>query len=343
MPLTNARPRTVALVETATQLHNVVEWAHATGSIDDVRVNVLAPTDRQSMRQLTRVAALARGMGVDVRHRSVRARNSTAVTGAAAVARDIRSADRLVLGDPFSRYIQTLLPLARADHLVAVDDGTATWEFVACLDEDKPMVRWRKPLEGRMALEARATRLLTPSVRRRLTVFSCLRDATPLGASRVDNRYSWARAWRTPDIVDDRVDVLGISLVDSGLIRRAAYVDAVADLVRRHAPVRYFAHRRESDSLVAEIDTLPGVTVVRADLPAELALRKGPVSRHIITFPSTASHTLPIVLGDLMRDQALRIDVRPVDPTWFTASTTKHARDFVARIATVAPRVGVTS
>lgn len=338
--------RTVALVETATQLHNVVEWAHATDSIDEIRVDVLAPTDRQSVRQLTRVAALARGMGIEVRHRSVRARNSTAVTGAAAVARDIAGADRLVIGDPFSRYIQTLLPLVRADHLVAVDDGTATWEFVSCLDANRPMVRWRKPLTGRMALEARATKLLTPSVRRRLTVFSCLRDATPLGASRVDNRYSWARAWRTPEIIDDRVDVLGISLVDSGLIERSAYVNAVASLVRRHAPVRYFAHRRESESLVAEIDTLPGVTVVRADLPAELALRKGPVSRRVITFPSTASHTLPIVLGDLMRDHGLRIDVRPVDPAWFTPSTTRHARDFVARIAEVAPRdprVGVAT
>ncbi|WP_375503745.1 hypothetical protein [uncultured Jatrophihabitans sp.] len=334
---------TVALVETATQLHNVVEWAHATDSVDEVRVDVLAPTDRQSMRQLTRVAALARGMGVDVRHRSVRARNSSAATSTLAVARDIRSADRLVLGDPFSHYIQTLLPLVRADHIVAVDDGTATWEFVSCLDANKPMVRWRKPLEGATALEARATKLLTPSVRRRLTVFSCLRDATPVGASRVDNKYSWARAWRTPEIIDDRVDVLGISLVDSGLVERAAYVDAVAALVRRHAPVRYLAHRRESDSLVAEIDTLPGVTVVRADLPAELALRKGPVSRRVITFPSTASHTLPVVLGDLMRDQGLRIDVRPVDPSWFTPSTTKHARDFVARIAAVAPRAGVAT
>ena len=335
--------RTVALVETATQLHNVVEWGHATKSVDELRVNVLAPTDRQSVRQLTRVAALARGMGFDVRHRSVRAHNSTAVTAAAAVAADVRGADRLIIGDAFSRYIHTLLPLSRADHLVLVDDGTSTWEFVTCLDGGRPMIRWTVPTGGAERRQARATRLLTPSLRRRLTVFSCLQDATPLGATRTHNEYEWARVWRTPEIVDDRVDVLGISLVDSGVIERRAYVDAVASLVRKHAPVRYFAHRRESDSLVAEIDTLPGVTVVRADLPAELALRKGPVSRRVITFPSTASHTLPVVLGDLMRDKGLRVDVRPVDPSWFTPTTTQHARDFVARIADVAPRVGVTT
>ena len=337
------RVRTVALVETATQLHNVVEWGHATRSIDDLRVNVLAPTDRQSVRQLTRVAALARGMGFDVQHRSVRAHNSTAVTSAAAVAADVRGADRLVIGDAFSRYIHTLLPLSRADHVVLVDDGTSTWEFVSCLDAGHPMIRWTVPLGGAERRQARATRLLTPSLRRRLTVFSCLSDATPLGAARSHNEYGWARTWRTPEIVDDRVDVLGISLVDSAVIERAPYVDAVASLARKHAPVRYFAHRRESDSLVAEIDTLPGVSVVRADLPAELALRKGPVSRRIITFPSTASHTLPVVLGDLMREQGLRIDVRPVEQSWFTPSTTTHARDFVTRIAKVAPRVGVAS
>ncbi len=341
-----SRPRTVALVETATQLHNVVEWAHATNSIDEVRIDVLAPTDRQSVRQLTRVAALARGVGVDVRHRSVRVRNTAAATGAAGVAADVRRADRLIIGDAFSRFIHTLLPLSGADHIVLVDDGTSTWEFVSCLDAGQPMIRWTMPTDGAERRQARATRLLTPSLRRRLTVFSCLRDATPLGATRTHNEYGWARAWRTPDMVDDRVDVLGISLVDSGVIERAAYVEAVGALARKHGDVRYFAHRRESESLVAEIDTLPGVSVTRSDLPAELALRKGPVSRHVITFPSTASHTLPIVLSDLMDREGLRIDVRPVDPAWFTPSTTEHARDFVAHIAAVAPRdprVGVTT
>ncbi len=329
-----SRGRAVALVETATELLNVAEWARATGSIDDLRVEVLAPRDHQPLRQLVRVASLVRGLGIEVRHRSVRAHNSAAVTSAGAVARSVAAADRLVIGEPFSRYVQTLLPLSRASQVIVVDDGTATWEFVRCLDEGTPMIRWHRAPQGPERRATTTTRWFTPTVRRRLTVFSCLRDATPMGATRLHNRYAWTRARWTPQVVDDHVDVLGISLVDSGLLDRSAYVGAVAELAARHGAVRYLAHRRESDGLLALIATVPGVEVVRPDLPAELFLRKGPVARRVITFPSSASHTLPVVLGDL----GVRVEVRKVDPSWFTPWTTAHAREFVATIAAVAPR-----
>jgi hypothetical protein len=164
-------------------------------------------------------------------------------------------------------------------------------------------------------------------------MFSCLNDAAPRAAVALANRYEWTRSWRRPEVTDDEVDVLGVSLVDSGLVRRAPYVAAVAALARRNAPVRYIAHRRESSGLLAEIAALPGVRVVRNDLPVELALRRGPVARRLLTFPSTAAHTLPVVLSEV----GVRVRVQPVAPDWFPVGTSRHAREFVARIAAAAP------
>jgi hypothetical protein len=218
--------------------------------------------------------------------------------------------------------------------VVVVDDGTATWEFARCVDAGRPLVRWGVPLAGAERRASRATRFYSPSPSRRITVFSCLNDAAPLAATVLANRYEWTRSWNRPEVVDDEIDVLGVSLVDNGIVQRRPYVNAVADLARRHAPVRYVAHRRESQSLLAEIASLPGVRVVRSDLPVELGLRRGPVARRIVAFPSTAAHTLPVVLSDV----GVSVQVQAVEPAWFTPATTRHAREFVARIADAAPR-----
>jgi hypothetical protein len=326
-------PRTLALVESATQLLNVAEWAYTCGEVDGLHVAVLAPRHEHTVRQIARVAELVSGLGLDIRSYPVRTRGAGAVNGGLRVMRAMARAERLVIGDPFSRFIQTLLPLSSADSVVVVDDGTATWEFARCIDAAKPLVRWGVPLSGQESRATRAGRLLSPSLARELTVFSCLADATPIAAASLPNRYLWTKSWSRPIVVDDEIDVLGVSLVDNGIIDRHAYLGAVAELAQRHAPVRYIAHRRESENLVAEIATLPGVRVVRADLPVELGLRQGPVARHVITFPSTAAHTLPVVL----RDVGVTVEVRPIDPEWFTPTTTSHAREFVARIADVAP------
>jgi len=215
---------------------------------------------------------------------------------------------------------------------VVVDDGTATWEFVACLDAGKPLVRWNVPLERAEPRSHRATRFYSAR-HRRLTVFSCLCDARPVGAEVLANNYAWSRSWRRPEIVEAQVDLLGVSLVDTGAVRRYDYLQAVSRIAARCGQVRYLPHRREADRLVEEIAAIPGITVRRSDLPVELALREGPVARHLVTFPSTASHTLPVVLSDL----GLRIEVRRIEPAWFTPSTTSHARAFVSRIADAAP------
>jgi hypothetical protein len=327
------RRPTLALVESATQLLNVAEWAHATGEAAEITVAVLGSREAHTARQLNRVGELVAGLGLDLRHRPVRRRTPPAATGAAQVAAALARADRLIVGDPFSRLVQALLPLATARDVVVVDDGTATWEFARCLDEGRPLQRWGAAPGRGTGRAGRATGFFAPGPHRHLTVFSCLNDAAPRGAVALANRYEWTRGWRRPEVSDDEVDVLGVSLVDSGLVRRAAYLAAVAELARRHAPVRYIAHRRESAGLLTEIARLPGLRVVRNDLPVELALRRGPVARRVLAFPSTAAHTLPVVLGDV----GVRVRLRPVAPEWFAAGATPHAREFIARIAAAAP------
>jgi hypothetical protein len=329
------RIESLALVESATQLLNVLEWAHAQQAIAGLRVAVLAPPphDIQTRRQLGRVGQLARQAGIDVRHLDIRARSLTMLGGTRDLVRDLPRASRLILGDPFSGLIQATLPLARAGEVVVVDDGTATWEFRRCVNAGTPLVRWQLPPGRRAERARRATRLLSPSESRGLTVFSSLAGSVPVGATGIPNEYAWTRQWRRPRIVPGAVDIVGTSLVDSGVVERVDYLAAVERLARRAGSVRYLAHRRESANRLAEIAALPGVQVVRSQLPVELELRTGPVAERVITFPSTAAHTLPVVLGDL----DVNLEVRHIDPAWFTRDTTSHAREFVTRIATDAP------
>jgi hypothetical protein len=327
------RFRTLALVESATQLINAAEWAHDSGEDANTNIIVLAPNDCESVRQINGVADAARASGLSVAVLPVRARRPAAPVFGARVLAAVARANQLVIGDPFSRYIHTLLPAAQADQVVIVDDGTATWDYAACIESGAPLMRWTHPSANARPAAIRATRLLTPSPRRSIDVFTCLRDATPVGAVGLVNRYRWIRSQHTPEVIDDQVDVLGTSLVDSGVVERHAYLDAVAMLARAGTPVRYVAHRREAEHLVAEIATIDNVRVVRPDRPVEMLLRQGPVARELIAFPSTAAHTLPVVLCDL----DVRLRVQPIAASWFTPQATQRARSFVARIAHDAP------
>ncbi|MCW2495511.1 hypothetical protein [Jatrophihabitans sp.] len=319
--------RSLALVESPTQLLNVLEWAHAEPRRPGLLVLVLAPSDPRTLLQLERVAGLVTSEGLRVEMLDPRHISPGGLSAMARLAREVSRAERLVLGDPFSGIIQTVLPLARAAHVIVVDDGTATWEFSACIEGQRPLQRWRMA-DGRTARAARATRLLTPSDHRRLSVFTCLEGAAPFGARVVENRYSWTRSHGTP-VVRDGIDIVGASLVDTGVVEREAYLTAVERLAGTQGPVRYFAHRRESEDMLGAIAALPLIEVIRSDIPIEIALSHGPVARRLITFPSTAAYTLPIVLAGT----GVRLEVRPVEAAWFTGSTTQHARLFVQRIA----------
>jgi hypothetical protein len=103
----------------------------------------------------------------------------------------------------------------------------------------------------------------------------------------------------------------------------------VENLARSLGPLRYLAHRRESATMLESIAALSNVEVVVSDIPIEIALSHGSVASRVITFPSTAAYTLPIVLAGT----GVRLEVRPIEHAWFTGSTTLHARQFVQRIA----------
>ena len=176
---------------------------------------------------------------------------------------------------------------------MVVDDGTATWEFADCIAAGRPLERWRvagtSASRGKRA--TRATTRFTPSPQCSLIVFTCLPSgAVPPGASLIANDYAWTRGTWAASVDDTRTDVIGTSLVDTGVVNRESYIGAVAALASKLGALRYYAHRRESADVLAEIRALPDVEVVHSQLPIELALTSGPVARRLVTFPSTAAY-----------------------------------------------------
>ena len=330
-----ASVRSLALVESPTQLLNALEWAYASAARSAgrrVRIIVLAPADPHSLRQIAAVIERANSLDVEVDVAHVRRRSIEGVVALARVVAAVRRAGRIVVGDPFSGMIQTLLAIGTVRELVVVDDGTSTWEFADCISQGRPLERWRVARTGKSSSgrTIRATRRFTPTAECALTVFTCLPSgAVPDGGTLLENTYAWTRGSWGASIDETRTDVIGTSLVDTGVIDRSAYLGAVAELAAQFGALRYHAHRRESAAILAEIGALRDVEVVRGQLPIELALTSGPVARRVVTFPSTAAYTLPIVLAG----SGVRLEVRRVEPSWFTAETTEHARRFVSRIA----------
>jgi hypothetical protein len=322
--------QTLALVESPTQLLNVVEWAHLTDG-SAVHVAVLPPRDVVSLVQLAEMSLVARRQGMTVSRYDVRGGLAGRLAAASALVPRVVAADRLVIGDPFSRTIQALLPLARTRRMVVVDDGTATLEYAACVAQGRPLVRWRHAgVPPRSAV--RATRLLSPRAGRSLTVFSALSGTAPSGSIPMDNRFAWTRASATPDILPGAVDIVGASLVESGVVDYDSYLGAVAQLAHRRRATRYLAHRREDIGKLRELEKLTGLAVLRPRVPLELFLRRGPVAETVITFPSTIAHTLPVVLADT----AVAVQVHEVQPAWFATDATERSREFVHRVTSSA-------
>ena len=327
--------RRLALVESPSQLLNTIEWAHAAGLIntagsittDQLQIIVLPPRDTVTRQQLGAIGALARAGGLRVDHADVRVASLDLALTLGRLVHGVRRTDQLVIGDPFSGVIQTVLPAAPSADIVVVDDGTATIEFAACVDAGRGLRRWRDDRPASQ-LAVRSTARLTPGPQRAVTVFTALPKATPWGALAVANEFAWTRQRLRPHVWPDSCDVVGTSLVESGIVREDVYLDAVATAVAGRRARRYFAHRRESAAKLANIVARTGLIIDRAALPVELTLRQGPVASTVITFPSTAAHTLPVVLADT----PVRVELCAVDSSWFTSTSSAHARDFVHRI-----------
>ncbi|WP_405489644.1 hypothetical protein [Streptomyces sp. NBC_00096] len=364
---------TLAFVESPVQLLNVLEWAHAqrtgllgavprqpargtgarptaaaaaaaTAGAPAVRIVVLPPTDPMSRGQLRRMAGLARDEGHQVSWQEARGGRLAPVRALIALAREVRAARRVVLGDPFSRYVQLLLTLVRAEELVVVDDGTATMEFVAQTARGERLVRWHRVggggLPGRLRelayapVSATARHRFTPGPGsgRRVEVFTSM-PVTAHGAMTVRlNDFAWTRSRFGPPRLTRGTDLVGTSLVETGVVDADRYRDAVRALTLEHGVTRYFAHRRESPEKLRALSEATGLEIVRPDLPLELIARRGPVGRTIVSFPSTVVHTLPYALIGT----GVTVAVCDVDPGWLTPAASERARGFLAGVTDTA-------
>ncbi|GGY91873.1 collagen-like triple helix repeat-containing protein [Streptomyces poonensis] len=306
----------------------------------DITLVVLAPTDPMTRGQLRRMSELARNEGYEVRWEEARGGATAPFQTVAGLTPLLRAADRVVMGDPFSRYVQLLLTITRASDLVVVDDGTATMEFVSQLARGERLVRWHRkggrpgPRDLLFAPVASAARnRLTPGADRHVEVFSSMPiDETPEGVTISANDFAWTRARFGPPRITKGADLVGTSLVETGVVDGDRYLEAVRALARAHGAARYFAHRRESSEKLHRLAQETGLEVVRPDLPLELIARRGPIGRTILSFPSTVVHTLPLALAGT----DVKVAVCDIDPAWLTRHASPRAQGFLAGVTTTA-------
>ncbi|WP_461110692.1 hypothetical protein [Streptomyces calidiresistens] len=365
---------TLAVVESPVQLLNTLEWTRARGAgAADTELLVLPPRNAGGRGQLRRMAELARDAGHPVHWHEVRP-GVSGLRGLTALVPRVRRASRLLIGDPFSRRMQLLLSAAAPARVTVVDDGTATLEFLAQLTRGERLVRWhRRPPRGVRAalfgpIAGRAVSRLAPGPGRRVEVFTAMPvgapaspealggpvadggpagpegevpvgpggTGLPAGLEIVRNRLEWTRAAFGPPTVQEGADLVGTSLVETGVVREDRYLAGVADLAARHGVRRYFAHRRESPGKLRRIAAESGVEIVRPDLPLELVARRGPIARQVLSFPSTVVHTLPPVLAGT----GAVVTACPIPAEWLSEGVTERAGRFLASVVDSAPGEG---
>ncbi|MFF3909059.1 hypothetical protein ACFYZJ_24460 [Streptomyces sp. NPDC001848] len=305
-------------------------------ALEGLTLVVLSPTDPMTRGQLRRMAELARDEGYEVRWEEARGGALAPFQTIGGLTPLLRRAHRVVMGDPFSRYVQLLLTITRARELVVVDDGTATMEFVAQLARGERLVRWhrkggrRGPRDLLFApVSSTARRRLTPGTRGTVEVFSSMPiDEAPAGVTVTSNDFAWTRARFGPPRLTRGADLVGTSLVETGVVDGERYLEAVRSLAAAHGATRYFAHRRESSEKLHKLAVETGLEVVRPDLPLELIARRGPIGRTILSFPSTVVHTLPLALVGT----EVRVAVCDIDPAWLTDHASPRAQGFLSGV-----------
>ncbi|MEY7981184.1 hypothetical protein AB8O53_33365, partial [Streptomyces pilosus] len=283
------------------------------------------------------------GRGPGPREEGHRVRWEEARAGAAAplhtvggLTGPLRRATRVVLGDPFSRYVQLLLTITRARDVVVVDDGTATMEFVGQLARGERLVRWHRkggrpgPRDLLLApVSAAARRRLTPGGGRTVEVFTSMpMEDTPPGVTVRAHTFAWTRARFGPPRLIRGAALVGTSLVEPGVVDGDAYLEAVRALAGTHGARRYFAHRRESAVKLHRLAVETGLEIVRPELPLELIARRGPIGRTVLSFPATVVHTLPLALTGT----EVRVTVCDIDPAWLTRTASPRAQGFLSGV-----------
>jgi hypothetical protein len=331
---------TLALVESPAQLLNVIELGRSDPACAGVRIGVLAPAEGPTRMQLRAMSEVARGVGHRVTWYEPRLGGASVARTVGAVAAELAGVDHLVIGDPFSGVMQVIISLTRPSAVTVVDDGTATMEFARQWVTGEHLARWHQVAtpSHRRHIAALAREQVADTVRRRMSaaagchlrVFSCL----PLTLPKVEvlhNDFAWVRSTYAPPTVKPGADLIGTSLVESGVIVAPAYLDAVRQLVARYSIGRYFPHRKESAAKLGEIARL-GVQVMDSVLPLEIAARQGPIARTVVSFPSTVVHTLPLVLSDT----SVEVVVCEINDDWFTAGTSIRSDLFLEHVTSTA-------
>ena len=329
----------LALVESPVQLLHVIEWCHATDSGERTGIVVLAPRDATSRRQLRAMQDYAVQEGIETRWYEPRQNLTAMGRTILSLRRRIAAAGRLVVGDPFSGLVQQLLPMHRGGEVVVVDDGTATMEFASRLAEGTPLERWdaRDGIAAclRRPYANRARRMLSPSGGRPVTVFTVMPLTRVPGLAIHPNRYDWTRRRFGRPAVLPGTDIVGTSLVESGVVAEGSYLEQLAALAGG-APGRYYAHRRESTGKLARIAERTGLRVVRPEVPLEIELCRGPVAEQVVSFPSSVGYTLPVALASA----GTQVRMVPVQASWLRPEVSARARGFLATI--VANQAGIS-
>lgn len=315
----------LALVESPAQLLNAIEWAYHTGT--PTSTVVLAPTHPTTRWQLHRVAELAPA-SVSIDWAEVRA--GTRLPALARIVRNVRAAATLVLGDPYSGIIQSLLNLVPGSpRLVVIDDGTATLRYAEQWATGVPLNRWHLGAAAgtRVHPLRRRAQALLGNRSDRVELFSAMPLPEQNTPPNTPNTYAWVRDTFGPPRILPGTDLMGTSLVESDLLSEDAYLDGIAALVAARRVARYLPHRKESPAKLARIAAL-GPELVRPALPMEIYARIGPIGQTLLSFPSTVLHTLPLVLTGT----GVEIAGLSVADDWFTGAAAADQRAFVSRI-----------
>lgn len=331
-----SRRPALGLVESPAQLLNVLELAYDRPEFAGMPIAVLAPRTGTTRDQLRSMVGLVAETGHELSWYEPRLGVGAPRTTWQLVG-EINDIGRLVVGDPFSGLIQTLLTLTRPRPVTVVDDGTATLEFARIWRGGGPLRRWHRTLRlgAPQPLLGTAREMVAGSVRRRLAlggmgIFTSMPLTLP-GVEVWPNSYAWVRArFPAPEVLD-AADLVGTSLVETGVVEAERYLDGVRGLVERYGVGRYFAHRKEGGDKLAAIRAL-GVEVVRPDLPLELAARRGPVGRTVLSFPSTVMHTLPLVLAGT----GVEVVVCDIPRAWYRSQAPEAADDFLELVTRTA-------
>lgn len=148
-------------------------------------------------------------------------------------------------------------------------------EFISQLARGERLVRWHRR-GGRLGVRdlvfapfsASARRRLTPGGKRTVEVFSSMPVEAPEGVTVVENAFAWTRATFGPPRITKGADLVGTSLVETGVVDTDRYLEAVGQLARTHGATRYFAHRREATDKLHRLARETGLEIVRPDLPS---------------------------------------------------------------------------